>query len=196
MRFSIRALTAENITDCQGMWGDRSFYAADEFVATIRRATDLLRAHRARGALVVDDYGRTRFFGMTVFASEAAVDRLTARLRPRIGAALFSECQAGAILGPPGGNARRYGCAGERTAWHWPDGGKVSLDASLRTDTFTSAGRAAVARRQQSGTWTASSTVGAGVRSRQSFRVDAVRPYLLATCRGHILPAPSVVLPL
>lgn len=64
----------------------------------MRRARDLLRANQARGALVVDEHHRTRFFGMTVFASEAAVAKLSAGLQPRLGAALFSECEAGAIL--------------------------------------------------------------------------------------------------
>ena len=89
MRLRSLRLTPERLADCEPLWGDRSFCTADEFASTQHMAKALLASRRARGTIVIDEEGRPRFFGLTIFARSHAVDHALDHAAPRLGASLL-----------------------------------------------------------------------------------------------------------
>ena len=97
MRLTSLPLAPGNIQRCRELWGDRSLYSQAELEGVIGDATTLLAEGRARGALLVDEAQRPRFFGLTAFVRERAVADLIADPRPRIGARFLSDRQAAVL---------------------------------------------------------------------------------------------------
>src|SRR5689334_20937655 len=85
MRLAAVPLTAKNLPRCTHLWGARSDYTAEGFSHALRRITWLLSTERARGRLILEDNGRVRGFGVTVFAAPDFTDEYLAAPHPQIG---------------------------------------------------------------------------------------------------------------
>ena len=94
MRLTSHPLAADNLARCRSMWGDRALATAAELDEAIEKGAVLLRQGRARGTLIVDEYDRPRYFGLTAFVGEAFADDVHARPHPRLGARVFREWTA------------------------------------------------------------------------------------------------------
>lgn len=82
------ALTPENLRTCIPLWGGAETYTPAEREKVVAGATLLLRERRALGAVVRED-GRTRSFGMSVFANERVIDEYVGNPHPHIGKRLL-----------------------------------------------------------------------------------------------------------
>lgn len=98
MRLRSLRLTPDRLADCEPLWGDRSFCTAEEFASTQQTARALLASRRARGTIVIDEEGRPRFFGLTIFASTHAVEQALEDAVPRLGASLLHGPHRDAVL--------------------------------------------------------------------------------------------------
>ena len=89
--FSWMALTPSNLDRCIPLWGDRAGYESSGFAQTLTRIRRLLREDRARGRIIIDEQGRPRAFGVSVFVTEPAGERLAKAPLPLIGKQLLQD---------------------------------------------------------------------------------------------------------
>lgn len=84
-------LTADNLDRCIELWGDRGDYAPREFATVLDRVRRLLRDDRARASLIVDQRGKARAFGVSVFVDESTADAMAKTLHPQLGKWLLQD---------------------------------------------------------------------------------------------------------
>lgn len=91
MRFFAITLDPDSLGRCRALWGDRSLYQSHELDAALDFWRLQLASNRARGAVLVDERERPRYFGLTTFVVPAVAEQIARCPRPRIGAALATR---------------------------------------------------------------------------------------------------------
>jgi hypothetical protein len=104
--FTWTALTPGTLDRCIPLWSGGANHEPSKLAQTVARVRRLLFEDRARGRIIIDERGQPRAFGVSVFVTELAAERLAKASQPLIGEQLLGDRRWNSLILDTAGIAR------------------------------------------------------------------------------------------